>query len=913
MKKTILIIIVHFLTLSLSNAAMIEYISPQLGDISWFELDGSSICKLNNKIVVSAKDYSILTLDIEDSRVIDIMSLRFPYKILYVGIISEYDNGWFLYIYAGKTIYKIAKVHIDPDGIFSKFIFLDGTYERLEFERFLVDDINKRIWLFGDRVRTIEVLTNKIREIEYPESWQGHTTDGILWEPTLPLGNSYIVLQKSYQKENLDDVHLYAHINTKNLIVSELPFSNNEYCRFFPKVNHENKLLFRKYKKDAPDYKIYEFDCKDISIVTIIDIGEEYGVPVFDQEKNIAFIPMDINESKQIKSIGVIDLMSGSFEKKSLKNVPEGLYIDFELIYGDFVNKLFAKSLIYNENEYGDNYMYLVEIDIETFEVEITNHFIKSIFNAELIEGSSKIILNSMYQVDPYYTILDIGTKDYIATIDLLNYPETFEDHSKTDFEKIITLDRFGKTAKLLDIDNFYLKNYNPRRFNRVKDCISNRCYYLNISLFPDECGFISKLSGEGIVFYDFLTEETTSYEINGYNFTFGYKDLMNNRIITTMNSANDTLLFLENDVTFTSWTPGTEYSFLDILVNSQTGKTYAAASKKNDMNIYIFEWEDIHEEPVSYKTFKLPNERFHFMTNPSGIDLSFFIMGYNGANKYIFKEWSPFDDSVLFSTDIYTYKGFVSELDPCWVYLEDRGQVFLYDGSGSWLYDAKSRTMKYGSSVEDPQHSNGTGIFVDYESSMNKVVVADLYDPEDQKIIEITPENGNISKTIQLPDDYYENVYFNLPENKLHLIKKSISQNTEKFNPQIVTVHLDGWENAPIIKPRTNNVEYHPGNTLKLEVTINNPGPAVDVTAYIWFWLSDSTFVCFDCKGIYLQPNGIKLILPENTNTSFDLFSLVLPGRLPEGYWTANAFFINNETGKRGPVSNYNFYYRDI
>jgi len=38
-----------------------------------------------------------------------------------------------------------------------------------------------------------------------------------------------------------------------------------------------------------------------------------------------------------------------------------------------------------------------------------------------------------------------------------------------------------------------------------------------------------------------------------------------------------------------------------------------------------------------------------------------------------------------------------------------------------------------------------------------------------------------------------------------------------------------------------------------------------------------------------------------------------MMPEDLPQGLWTVNSLFINNETSERGPVNNYNFYYREV
>ena len=70
---------------------------------------------------------------------------------------------------------------------------------------------------------------------------------------------------------------------------------------------------------------------------------------------------------------------------------------------------------------------------------------------------------------------------------------------------------------------------------------------------------------------------------------------------------------------------------------------------------------------------------------------------------------------------------------------------------------------------------------------------------------------------------------------------------------------------------------------------------------------------ICYDGVGFTNEFVGVPVLLPGNMNVEFELLNFIMPAGLPQGLWTVNSLFINNETSERGSVSNYNFYYREV
>jgi hypothetical protein len=901
---------------SISDGATFETFNPNLATISWFEVDSSQIEYIGNDIALLTKRYNMMTMDIRTGRIIDILKMDVPFDIGSINIFRS-DNNTFI-CFTTIWLRKIAKVGVDNTGIFGTIEFLPDDYYTSEDKLLFIDNINNKIWNFRDKIRCIDIVTKKSTEIDYPEDFLELSPESIWSAPKVAPGGRYFVVRVTLKPSYYQ---YYLQIDTANKTATKLPFEKDFVYYFFPWKNHDSLSLYTRNKKDNTDFNLYIFNHETLNSEVIVDLGERCYSLSLNSNNNIAYIPTDFN-STNISGIGVINLESRTFEKHLLIGEHPNILINQDLMYDSFSDKMFAIASI---TEFDATLKFLVEINLETFEyTRLPNFPMGRIGNGKLLDNTSQIIFYpASPQGEPNYFIYDFEKSECKITIDLSNSYESYQDQSLIYPDRIGMLDRYGKVSKLVDLDSFQVSAYQMRRFTQWDIKLVYISDYNKLSLFPDASGFVSTFDLEGTINFNFNSGETISYDIpQSWQIDFIMKDKIHNRVVGTLTGANNDLIFFNYDITYKRWVSGLEYKFLDTRIDESTGDTWVAASKQGDINLYFLKFKNILEIPDILVTNKLPREKFKFLWNPLEIDGSFFVMGYDGASALTFSEWSPSKDEILFRTNIYTYTGTPSNLYPVWVFLPDKNQIFIYNGYNCMLYDIVSHSMLYGSSVQDPEKDKGKGLHVDYNPSNDTVVVADIHNPLNNIINEIYT-SGLYKQTIKLPKkeyyfnnilynaNYYDDVFFNLEENKIYLIQKSVNPDYRLIDPQILTVHLDGWENAPTIKPRTNNVEYHPGNNLKLKLTVNNPGPNVNVTAYIWFWLADGTFVCFDATGISIVPKGINLTLPAGTDVSFDFIEFTLPDGLPQGYWTADALFFNNDTGQRGPISNYNFYYR--
>jgi hypothetical protein len=897
------------------NAEMLETFNSNLGDISYFETT-SNFADLGNNILLFANYNTLITFDYENNRVIDSKKLELTestYDSVYLfSTITGINNMTKVYIHFGLKSNKIGVVEIDNSGEFQNFKVLPIEFEPKISMQMIVDDINKKIWFFGMKIIVIGANYDSVFEMVYPESWRDYIENGG-FHPVLVDGNKYIILSMSYQ---INDAYFYKYlqINCREQTVKELNFENEADYIFFKWPHHENKSLYYK----GGENNIFGFNHETLEIDTICNLGDtEPNLITFAQfspDGNIAYIPGNSGLMGSISSIGTIDFLSKTFDKKDIQNNP-GVFIDRDFFYYSKTNRIF--SVVFWSEQFldGNPYFYqLCEIDLETYEFKLIDNIpVRKVYELFHPEESTKLLLKSNYMEKPRYYIYDYLNNKVQNSIILGTGRETFIDYSPLHTDKLCIFDGYRKEAVLVDDSLYSFKPYYLVDYISSGDRLSYSFEYQYLNLFPELNGLITSIHTgntlKNLVLYDFEKGNTKTLPIEQTDKFF--KDTINNRIVALVNNSQ-TLEFINSDGTDSSWQFSDGFKVLDFHENTDTNKIWIAALDNNSSKIYFYRTIKSQKEAESFVANHLPFSKFRFI--PEKSDNTIFVLASDGTSSYKFIHWSISDDEILFSTDIYTYTTTASSLEPTWAYLRDKDQIFIYDGYGSWLYDADTRTLKYGNNKQDPDTFFGVGIFADYDSNYGKLVIVDLKTQSDQRICEYNTENGSITDTINLPNHYYEDVIFNLSESKISFIEKldaTASSKNRKLDPKIVTVNLDGWENAPTLKPRTNNVEYHPGNNLKLKLTVNNPGPTVNVTAYIWFWLADGTFVCFDGTGISLAPKGITLTLPAGTDVSFDFIEFTMPDGLPQGYWTADALFFNNDTGQRGPISNYNFYYR--
>lgn len=885
---------------------MMETFNPQLGENSRFRNDFSfDVKNLNNGISLVENGYNLMTMDVENCRIIDLMRLEMPLNIYSVSILHEEDGSSIVLVNTGFDYNKLIKIIIDDQGIFKEMETIPGDFVP---GKLIAVEKTKKFWFFQNRINVIDPYTNEIANLDYPSKWKDSVNSRSFSVPFIIPGGEYIFLRIHIKNEDNGYIYFYIQIDVENYTITEISFEESIRHIFFPWNNHDSMSIYKRYKSGLNDYKLYSFNHLTLTSEELFDIGESFWDMFINYDGTKAIIEFSDN-GNYLTHLITVDLESRTF-KKNVLSIPADLNID-NRVYDPYHNNLYTYA--YERLPFLGIYArfgVVGKFNLQSFELDLFNNLPdKDEYFIYVLENSSKIFLHAYETEDSLFYIYDIDKMDFQTTIDITSGNLNYQDQSLLNRDYLYLVDGEGKYLKSINLDYYQIK-YSPlKRGVSDGDLTVYHSVYYNFCLFPDNEGLSADLLLDSAIYFDFNSEETMSYGLSPFErINFLNKDVFNNRLVGS-NSKNNILYFFESDITYSSWNSDGNYTFFEVKVDEDSGSTWVLASSNNDSKLYFLKFDDVNNEPVVYSVEKLSTTNMEFMLNPSGDTI--FTLSLDGSYRYKFSEWSPADDEIIFSTEIFTFTGEPSILPVAWKYIESKSKVFLYDGYGSWLYDTVNHKMQHGYPVADPSAFSGTGVFADYDKNNNRVLVVDLNTKSDQSIIEFDPDNGVSTNKIELPDAYYEEVMFNLVEDKIHLIKKIEAYQNKYINPEILTVHLNGWKNAPTLKPRTNNVEYHPGVNLKLNLTVDNPGQVVNATAYVWFWIPDNIFICFDSTNAYLTPKGIPMILSEGESNSFDLISFNMPDGLPEGYWTVDAMFINNETGQRGIVSNFNFYYR--
>lgn len=274
-----LFLITFFLLIILNisiQAAMLENLSPQLGETSWIETGNSDIAKIDNSIALIIGSYTFITIDVENNRIIDTLNTE-PYILSNSAVLFLSDGSYALYFntnWTTKTNY-MGKTTINSKGEFTSLKILTDTYSQDETGRLLSDNINKKVWHFGkEKIEKIDPQSDEITKLDYPASWKENNREFNIGVPILSYGSKYIVCLAKIYEENGDSFYSYLQIDIENSTVSEFFIDKRKALDFNQWIGHETESLII----NDIDYCIYSFDHLTLTYKILIEANELFGL-----------------------------------------------------------------------------------------------------------------------------------------------------------------------------------------------------------------------------------------------------------------------------------------------------------------------------------------------------------------------------------------------------------------------------------------------------------------------------------------------------------------------------------------------------------------------------------------------------------------------------------------------------------